>query len=208
MAFQPVAATAMVELIYTCAGQRCENTLYFRHAATDWTEAELTSLATGLTGWWNAEISVLTSTEVNLVEVDATALATQFSPKVATVLSPVSPGLLGSSVLPNNSTFCTTFTTALRGRAFRGRNYFVGLAESIVAQSTVSSSWASSLRGAYNTLMGTSTYLPAGVSWVVVTRVVNGVVQMPTALTNFVISAVHADLVVDSQRRRLPGRGT
>jgi hypothetical protein len=208
MAFQPVAATALVELIYLCAGQRCENTLYFRHSATDWVTSELTALGTSISSWWANEMAALVSTEVSLVQIDITALATQFSPKVVQPLSPVITGELGSSVLPNNATFCTTFTTALRGRAFRGRNYFVGLAESVVSGSTVGSTHAQDIRNAYNTLLGGSSYLDEDTHWVVVSRVVNNVVQMPTALTNFVVSTTHADLTVDSQRRRLPGRGT
>jgi hypothetical protein len=170
--------------------------------------SELTALGASITGWWGAEMAPLVSTEVSLVQVDVTALATQFSPKVVLPVTPADAGGLGSSVLPNNATFCTTFTTALRGRAFRGRNYFVGLAESVVTGSTVADTHAQNIRDAYSTLLGGSSYLDEDTHWVVVTRVVNQVVQMPTALTNFVVSVVHADLTVDSQRRRLPGRGT
>lgn len=206
MAYQPVAATALVELVYTLNGQVCENTLYFRHANTGWTESELITLAEAVRDWWIQNMATLTANACTLDRVDATDLSDQFGPKIVLPVTPPSPGLEASGPLPGNGTFCTTFTTGLRGRAFRGRNFFVGLAEGFTTGNQVSNAFATTLRGVYDALNIPAT-LPAGVSWVVVTRVVNGVVQMPTALTNFVVSVTHADLNIDSQRRRLTGRG-
>lgn len=206
MAYQPVAATALIEIVYLANGQTCENTLYFRHATTGWSPAELTALAQAIQNWWVGEMAGITSNEIGIVRIDATDLSDQFGPKVIFPVTPTQLGTNPSPPLPNNATFCTTFTTGLRGRAFRGRNFFVGLAENFATGNQVSVPFATSLVNAYSELLG-ATYLPVGVDWMVVTRVVNGVVQMPTALTNAVLSAVHADLNVDSQRRRLTGRG-
>lgn len=207
MAYQPVAATALVELIYTYFGQRVENTLYFRHAATGWTEPELAALAQALQNWWVGELQSLTSNAATLVQIDVTDLSTQFGPKLQVPVTPPQAGAEVNEGEPGNVSFCTTFSTGQRGRAFRGRNFFVGLTTGFVTGNTVSNAFATTLRNGYDTLIG-ATYLPVGVIWVHVARVVNGVVQMPTALTVPVIAAVHADLFVDSMRRRLTGRGT
>lgn len=207
MPYQPVAATALVELVYTYLGQRCENTLYFRHATTGWTEAELTALALILQSWWVAEVAPITSNVCTLIQTDATDLSDQFGPKVIVPVSPVETGDEAAAPEAGNVSFCTTFATGQRGRAFRGRNFFVGLTETFRVGNQVTNPFATTLRNAYSELIG-NTYVPAGVDWVHVARVVNGVVQMPSALTVPIIAAVHADLNVDSMRRRLTGRGT
>lgn len=207
MAYQPVAATALVELIYLYFGQRCENTLYFRHAASGWTEAELATLGLALQAWWIGEMQIITSNACSLIQTDVTDLSDQFGPKVQQALSPVQPGAEVNEGEPGNVSFCTTFSTGQRGRAFRGRNFFVGLTTGFVTGNVVSNAFATTLRNAYSELLGV-TYLPVGVDWVHVARVVNGVVQMPSALTVPVVAPVHADLNVDSMRRRLTGRGT
>lgn len=207
MPYQPVAATAMVELIYVYLGQRCENTLYFRHATTGWTEAELTALGLVLQTWWVTEMAPIVSNACTLAQTDVTDLSDQFGPKV---VLPVSPAEIGDQVAAaeaGNVSFCTTFTTGQRGRAFRGRNFFVGLTATFRTGNQVTGAFATTLRNAYSELIG-NTYVPAGVDWVHVARVVNEVVQMPSALTVPIISAVHADLNIDSMRRRLTGRGT
>lgn len=206
MAFQPATTAALVELIYLSAGQRCQNNLTFSHATTGWTAPELTALAQAVQNWWVGEMAALTANSVSLIQIDATDLSDQFGPKITLPVTPPQFGTVGSELEPNNATFCTTFVTGFRGRAFRGRNFLVGLAAQWVTESTVLNAFATSLRNAYSELLG-ATYLPAGVDWVLVTRVVNGVVQMPTALKSPITGAVHADLTVDSQRRRLPGRG-
>lgn len=207
MPYQPVAATAMVELVYTYLGQRCENTLHFRHATTSWTEAELTALALIMQTWWVTEMKPITSNVCTLVQTDATDLSDQFGAKV---IVPVSPAEIGDQVAApeaGNVSFCTTFATGQRGRAFRGRNFFVGLCATFRSGNQVTNAFATTLRNAYTELIG-NTYVPAGVDWVHVARVVNKVVQMPSALTVPVTAAVHADLNIDSMRRRLTGRGT
>lgn len=197
----------MVELVYTYLGQRCENTLYFRHATTSWTEAELTALALIVQTWWGTEMAPITSNGCVLVQTDATDLSDQFGAKVIVPASPTIPGDQVATPEAGNVSFCTTFATGQRGRAFRGRNFFVGLCATFRSGNQVTSPFASTLRGAYSELLG-NTYVPAGVDWVHVARVVNGVVQMPSALTVPVTAAVHADLNIDSMRRRLTGRGT
>lgn len=206
MAYQPVAATALIELVYTYAGQTCENTLYVRHDATEWSESELSAQAAYFESWFGAELAPFMSSTVALVRIDVTDLSDQFGLKLQHVVDPQINGEVAGQALPNNCSFTTTFATAKRGRSFRGRNYLVGLSESNVELNEVDSTTRAGILAAYTALIGPGV-LPGGAQWVVVSRVVNGVVQMPTALTTFVNSVYHYDNTVDSQRRRLPGRG-
>ena len=207
MAYQPVAATALVELVYQVGTTIQENTLYFRHAATSWTPVELTTLGNEMAAWWEASIAPLASIDVSLVRVDVTDLSEQFGSKVVIPLDPAVTGEASTDRLPSNVSMAVTFTTGKRGRAFRGRNFVVGLVEGQVNDDQVNGSAVSLYLAAYNALLVGGSSQPTDATWVVVSRVVNQVVQMPTALTNPVLAAVVADDIVDSQRRRLPGRG-
>lgn len=204
MAFQPVPATALVELIYSLDGQVLENTLYFRRT-TDYDVTALTQLADSAINWWDVNMQPAISTSMSLVRCDATALHAQTGPKVSRTTGLPLAGTIPVNAVPNNVALVVSFRTALIGRAFRGRNYVPGIPEDRFNLSRMSSADAEIYRFAYQQL---TTPLNGVHTWVVVTRTVNGVVQSPTALTNPVTSVVMTDFIADSQRRRLPGRGS
>lgn len=203
MAFQPVPATALAELIFSLDSQIVENTLYFRRG-TDYDVAALNALGDAVINWWDVNMQPAISTSCSLVRCDVTALHAQTGPKVSRTTGLPLAGLNVVTAVPNNVALCVSFRTALIGRAFRGRNYVAGIPESFFNVSRMSSGDAEIYRFAYQQLM---TPLLGTNTWVVVTRTVNKVVQSPTALTNPVTAVVMSDFVADSQRRRLPGRG-
>jgi len=202
MTFQPVEATALIELIQSLDGQIIENTLYFRKA-TDYDAAALELLAGTMASWWIAEMAPLLSSSISLTGVKATALHDQTGPQFVFNTGLPEPGGVASGSVPNNAAFCVSFRTALIGRAFRGRNYISGIPVNVVTLSSISGGEANALVAAYNEIQD---LLPVGTNWVVVSRTVNGVLQ-EVGLTNVITSVVIPDLVLDSQRRRLPGRG-
>lgn len=205
MAFQPVAASALAELVFSLDGQTIENTLYFRRA-NDYTVGDLNALGDALINWWDVNMQPLLSVELSLIRVVVTALHAQTGPQVVRVGSlPLAATKVGDP-LPNNCALCVSFRTALIGRGFRGRNYVGGIVETDVNGSRVDTAPAEAIRAAYAAIP--TAVSGAGNTWVVVTRQVNGVIQLPSALTNNITSIVLVDTVIDSQRRRLPGRGT
>jgi hypothetical protein len=204
MAFQPVEATCLAELVYTLDSQICENTLYFRQA-NDYDAGDLLTLAPILVTWWAEELAPILSSSISLIRVVLSALHAQFAPGVVYTTGLPAAGGVNSDPVPNNCAFCVTFTTGLRGRAFRGRNYVPAIPEGNVVFNTLENVTANSIIAAYQNL---SPGLPDGTEHVVVSRTVNGVLQMPSALTNQVISYHYYDKIIDSQRRRLPGRGS
>lgn len=204
MAFIPVPNTAMVELFYTQDNQQMENTLYVQRG-DPYDISELTVVAQAIIDWWVATIKPLTSNTVSLRAVKATSLESVSAPAVE--LPPATPqtGTNTSPAMPNGTTLAIKFLTGFRGRWARGRNYVVGLSENTVIGNQVDAAHAEFLRQAYETLLG-STYLPAGYDWVVVSRFFNNAPRV-TGFAASILGVSLTDFIVDSQRRRLPGRG-
>ena len=76
-----------------------------------------------------------------------------------------------------------------------------------MTENTIDSTFASNIVGAYLQLVNPSTVLPAGWIWVVVSKQASGLPRTAGVFTE-VFQALVVDLIVDSQRRRLPGRGS
>jgi hypothetical protein len=204
MAFIPVPNTAMVELFFTQDGQQLENTLYFQRGDT-YDTTELTTLAEAIIDWWVGEMQSWTSNTVLLRSVKATSLESDSAPAVEVAPPTPQGGASASAALPNNVTIAVKFLTAFRGRWARGRNYIVGLTEPLVIGNELDAAQAAGIVASYNELLGT-TYVPAGYNWVVVSRQFNNVPRV-TGFAAEVTGAALTDYVLDSQRRRLPGRG-
>lgn len=203
MAFIPVENTCQCELIFLLDGQFVENTLYFERAGA-WTVEDAMAYAETIYDWWVAELSPNTSSAVTLQRVRMTDLSAADALSVEYV--PVTPANGGnaSPALPNNVTMTTTFATAGRGRSSRGRNYYVQLTEADVAANVVLAARVASAQGAYAALMIIADGDP--VDWVVVSRYHNNAPRV-TGET-YHITSTRTNNIVDSQRRRLPGRGS
>lgn len=202
MPFVPVPSTAMVELFFRWDNQRVENTLYFRQAEA-YGEAELTTLANEVIAWATAEYLTLISNQVTLIGVKATSLESDTAPAIEVSANVV--GAAPSPALPNNNSLAVKFLTAGRGRSSRGRNYWVGLTENDVANNTVHPAVVAAIIAAYQALLDPPTITEG--AWSVVSRFQNGVERNP-GIAQLVTGVQVTDAIVDSQRRRLPGRGT
>lgn len=210
MPFVPVPNTAEFEIIMTLDGQRIENTLYADLGAP-WDAAALNAACDVLANWWVDNMAPLTSDQVTLLAVEGTSLESNTAPVGANSVGTPQVGLQGEPV-PNNCALAVSFRTALRGRSFRGRNYVAGLAEADVNRSHVDATLVTQIEAAYNALVTAFGDAPVGAAWVVVSRF-SGVdvnhkpIPRTTGVTTPITSAHIVDDVIDSQRRRLPGRG-
>jgi hypothetical protein len=142
---------------------------------------------------------------VTLNEVYTTDLTTQTGPTDTLAYVTPIPGERAHESLPNNVALTVSFRTAARGRSARGRNYIAGLSDDQVLHNTVDASVASGLAAAYNDIPARLEGL--GYGWVVVSKKSGGVPRV-AGLARPVTTAIVVDRTVDSQRRRLPGRGT
>lgn len=211
MPFIPVAKTVEAEIRMTLDGQRVENTLYFEYPGTV-TPSDLTVLGSALDAWWQASYSTQASLAVELREIYLTDLTSATGPSHTHVPAVTALGDLNEEPLPNNVSICVSFRTDLRGRSFRGRNYFVGLVGDQVVGNTLEPAVVTAIRGIYLDLLTLAT--DNDIAWVVVSRFsgVGGTPPRPiprvAGVTTPITSVVLVDPVIDSQRRRLPSRGT
>lgn len=210
MPFVPVANTVEFELRSILDSQKVENTLYFGRGFAP-TAVQMLAMANLLAGWWATEVADYTSNDVELVEVYATDLTSASGPTASYIPPSTLTGGVAVPALSNNVSLCVSFRTANRGRSYRGRNYVVGLTTDAVVQNTVQTAYLDEIQQAYDLLpsLGTAT----GWTWYVVSRY-SGVdpttgkpIPRVTGVRTPVTAAVIIDPTVDSQRRRLPGRG-
>lgn len=206
MPFVPADNVAQVAARYTVSGQQVENTLYFEHTSEP-DEAALLVIATFVGSWRDTFLKAIQGAHCSFREAYAVSLQTAFSPTATyTPASPIA-GTYSGTPLPNNTTLAVSFRTNGRGRSARGRNYAVGLTETALSSTlgqAVQATYAADIIEAYEYLL---TDTPADWSWVIVSRYVNGSPRA-NGLVIPVTNVILTDLTVDSQRRRLPGRGT
>ena len=210
MPFVPVPNPAEAVLRYIWNGQQCANTLGFS-AVGGWNPITLTNLCAALQAWWESALQPHLSNTIALVEVSATDLTTATSPAIDLPVSPPSAGAALVNSVPNNVSIAVTFKTASRGRSFRGRNYVAGTPGTAVANNTYDGVFLANITNAYDQILSDVT-AEVDADWVVISRF-SGVdasgkpIPRVTGIATKIISVGLFDNVVDSQRRRLPGRG-
>jgi hypothetical protein len=209
MPFVPVANSVLTEIRYTQNAQQVENTLWFEFPTAP-AAADLVTLDNAVMSWWSANVQPLQSSAVQLREIHSTAqdgtsgVQDTFAPPVAAF------GGASPNVEPGNVTMAISFRTGLRGRSFRGRNYAVGLTEDQVAGNDFVAGLTSLWQAAYAALIPAAA--AAGWTWIIASRFsgvdVNGdPIPRAAGVTTPVTAVVVVDSNVDSQRRRLTGRG-
>lgn len=107
------------------------------------------------------------------------------------------PGTIAQDSMPGSVAFCVRLRSALAGKRTRGRKYFAGLGEADVTGNSLLGARADGIVSAITTLI--DNLIVAGFPMQIVSFA--GATSVP------VVSASYFDLFVDSQRRRLTGRG-
>lgn len=205
MGFVPVPNTVQVEVVYELDSQVVENVLYFEMTSAP-TLTEVNALLDEIRAAIVDQLLPLLHNSIQLVRLVGTLLTEIDSfGSILTVVPAVPGGNSTSTSLPNNATFAVQFATALRGRSFRGRNYVPGIpATARGTPNLLTSAFRDDILDAYQTIC----QAPASDGWthVVVSRSSGGV-DRAEGVTTPVTAYTAADLTLDSQRRRLPGRG-
>jgi len=203
--FIPAPNTASFEIICSIFGQRCENTFYLE-LGTPWTAADLFTAANALIAAWPAAVGAYMSNQTTLLLVKATALDDPTSPGVEVTAPPNTTGGQLGTALPSSAAFTVRFLTGLRGRSFRGRVYHYGLTVGQVSANQLSSSAADNIADAWASMILATASL-VGAQHVVVSDCFDNTWRT-VAVTTPVNAVGYSDLLVDSQRRRLSGRGS
>lgn len=205
MPFVPVPNTAQVNVRGTYLGEQVENTLYVR-SNTAWSAATLQGLTDTIAAWVEGPYRAVLSTAWTYREVYAVDLASASGPTATTTPLGAVAGAKVGDPLPGNVSLCVSFRTGARGRSFRGRNYISGLVEPEVSGNSINLAFAEQVVLVYQQLLIPDEYLQIGWTWVVVSRRANNAWRT-TGVATPVTQVLIVDNFVDSQRRRLPGRG-
>jgi hypothetical protein len=204
MAFIPIPLTALVRLVGHIDSQEIINTTYWTHE-TGWASTSLDALTSQFLNW-------VSTVFVNLVhtgyQVDFVQAVDQSVDGGAQSILPPGSALHGSKgglLLPNNVAYCVSFRTGLTGRSNRGRNYVPAISDAdLNGPNHVTSTFRGQVVSGYQDL------LPGGAitvgNWAVASRFHNKLPRTVGVATP-INAVLTVDDVLDSQRRRLPGRG-
>lgn len=196
--------TIRVEFRYTWDGQKVMNRLHFLRDAA-FNANTLQELGNSLYIWWSTSLAAVQATTVSLRQI----YLQDVSEENGTVLEytqnlPASGGDAWAS-MPNNVTCAFALRTGRSGRSYNGRIYHVGLTEDSVTNSYIQPIRFTQMLDAYSelrTIEGAN-----GTNFTIaVASAVSGGVERSVGVVTPVLS-VTGDASVDSQRRRLPGRG-
>lgn len=201
MAFVPVENVAEVAIRYEWGTSPATNTLHF-FKDEGWTASLLETLTYDVATWWATSVANLVSDTVVIREIYAFDLSTATGPAFS--YKPVSEikGQGTSPTLPSNVTWTVSFRTNKRGRAYRGRNYVVGLTEGQVVGNTVFESTIANYLEAYTDLLSPTT-ITNDALWCTVHRYI-GKVPMALGTHEVITNVIATDSRVDTQKRRLP----
>jgi len=204
MPFIPVPNTVMVEVVYEWDSQVVENTFYVESSAA-WNEAGVSAILELIRDIIVTDLMPLLNTTIQLVRLVGTLLDAVDSVSVVLAVNPPVGGSNATESVPNNVSYTITFLTAQRGRSFRGRNYVPGLSVNQYTGNQIESAARTGLLDFYTTLRAAIS--ESNYTMVVVSRYSNGAPRT-TGVTTPITGFTTYDTTLDSQRRRLPGRGS
>ena len=206
MAFVPVPNGAQVEMRYSYLGERVENVFWvYVPGSASPDVADLEAIAGIFHDWWDGHIKTIQSANATLREIYVTDQSSSAGSAFTFSTGLPADGANTQEPLPGNVSLTVSLRSSLRGRSFRGRSYIIGLTENQVSGNLLTTAAANAWLAAYDELvnaLNTGPYILA-----VCSRVSGGAPRAAGVLTP-IIDAVLVDTYVDSQRRRLPGRGT
>ena len=199
----PFPGVLQANVRFTLDGQQIENVLNF-----DYGEAAFAGAAAAVAGaldlaWWDS-MRVQFSGALVHQSVYITDLSSETGP-IAVFPQFTNPaGAATGSAVPSNAALCVTHRTSARGRSYRGRTFMSGIAKSVVDNSEVSSGVVSDIVGAFNEMR--VALAADDILFVVCSRQLDKAPRIIGQATPVTLSEAR-DNVIDSQRRRLPGRG-
>jgi len=187
---------------YTQFGQILENIFYFTKSGP-WSSSDLVTLAASVVTEWTSNVRPNQSNDMTLDLVEATDVSVAGG---AQITQPV--GVVGGNAsvgITSSITLAIKFASGFSGRSHRGRMYLVGIPVGAVVFDQVAALYAAGIVAAYATFFGninaTTTSLHSIASYC------NAGAWRTTGVTTPVTNYLVTDLNIDSQRRRLAGRG-
>lgn len=199
-----VPFTIQCDVVFLLFGQRVEN-VFDVEVPGGIDAAVIADTANEVGAWVLSDYLPLLSASLVFLNVEAKNLNIESGGVAVFNAPPGSVGGIVSPAEPGNVSFCVSLRTAASGRSFRGRKYVPGIPANKRTENTIDSAWAADIVDAFNNLVSILNALDKFL--VVVSRVADGI-ERTIGLATHVETASVVDLFIDSQRRRLTGRGT
>jgi hypothetical protein len=203
MAFIPVPDCAQVEIVFSVESQIVENVRFYQ--GTDLSGTSLAALVEAVNAAIRDQLLPLLHSSLSLIRVVGQIIDAVDGIVYTSTTSLPAAGGAGGTSLPNNVAMCVSLRTAQAGRSFRGRNYICGIPSAQRSTNNLlESSFVSDVIDAWTTV-GLAAVDDGWVP-VVVSRFHDGAPRT-TGVATEITSTIATDNIIDSQRRRLPGRG-
>lgn len=193
-----------VEMHFMQHGQKCMNVYHCKSNLPGPGDTELHLVANTFKNWWLDVMRPAVSNEATLTEVTARELVDGGVAVLETDSLPAA-GTRNVVAFPTNVTLAVHWGTGRMGRSFHGRTYHIGLPTDQAASSIMLGPALATLLSHYNDLRTALDNITVGVEFGVLSTVSGKAPRVPPILTP--ITGVSIDQALDSQRRRLPGRG-
>lgn len=210
MAFQPCPETAEIRIVGSLHGQTVENVLHCRVSTTP-TLTDLEAIRDVVNTWVTGPYAARLSNSLTWVSLTITDLNVEGGIQVVKDMTTEGGGESPNDVKTNQDTLCLKIETGHAGRNFRGRFYVMALPQNQydtanTINAATASAWVADLDALRIDLD------IAGFPMGVLSRQSKTVNPTPphlrpTGLLTDATTVSITDLNIDSQRRRLPGRG-
>jgi len=207
----PVPDGIRVVMKFTIAGQQCRNVFHVRSDVTI-DEALLTTCAATFKNAWIDRLQGFTNALLTFDAVEVTDISVVGGSGIEYTTGLPQTGNTSLAALPNNVTVATKLTTGHVGRSYRGRSYFNGMGQLQLStdKQHINPDVASQIALFFADLLEN---LPTDGLHLGIASLYSGVDSdgKPIPRTApFITDVIGAstNLTVDSQRRRLPERGS
>lgn len=203
MLFIPAVNTARVTMEFTHYDSFACNVFHV-HKPTVWDVVTLAQLVDVFETWWKNDKSIC-SPQTTLNRIVAKDMSVQDSEVVEKTIIANNVGTNAEPGHPSHVTFAVKWNTGFAGRSYRGRTYHIGLPLLTTSGNALLGSYLNSAKVHYETILtDIPAYDPNAV--LVVASYYHNKAPRATAILTPIVS-VTVDGTLDSQRRRLTGRG-
>ena len=203
MTFIPVPNGIQLCFLFTTDSQNWQFCLMLQKSAGAPTSTDLAQATADGSAWWTSHLKALLAPGTTLNEIIATNMTAQGAPQDRALIGEV--GTQIGNELPLNACAVVSHRTEKRGRSYRGRSYLSGITSNQINSVTTLNGTATAAFA--NGFAALRTLLDGhGLDQVVASRQHNGVPTSPADTNEVIVNVV--DSLIDSQRRRLAGRGT
>lgn len=204
MEFIPAPGVAQFNLIYQTNGGTAQNVFHVHQdSGAAWTETQLHTMCVLMGAWEQDTARAQRSNQVHNIEILARDLTVQNGAESS--VDGEGLGLIASAAAPDSVTIAIKKNTGLVGRSFRGRTFWIGIPFTKVNGDVIDGTYVTAVVAALQALKD-AVNATTGFHLCLLRSQNNGVKLNPRQEAP-ISSFLATDLNVDSQRRRLLGRG-